>query len=256
MKRYVIGDIHGNHKGLVQALERANFDYDNDTLISLGDLVDGHSESYEVIEELYKIKNLLLVKGNHDEWFYQFIETGIHGSQWQQGAMNTARSYISKIVDRELRNPNTGLINLRPDDIPEHHKYLLSQQVPYIIDEDNNLFIHGGFNRHLMLAQQPKHVFWWDRDLWNSALSWKSMTKGMLEEKPKFKMVEDFKEVFIGHTSTQFWDEDTPMNAANIWNIDTGGGWWGKVTLMNVDTKEFYQSDNGKELYPNFKGRE
>ena len=68
-------------------------------------------------------------------------------------------------------------------------------------------------------------------------------------------MVDDFKEVFIGHTTTQFWKEDKPMNAANIWNLDTGGGWYGYVTVMDVDTKEVWQSDSGKELYPEFKGR-
>lgn len=68
-------------------------------------------------------------------------------------------------------------------------------------------------------------------------------------------MVEEFKEVYIGHTSTQFWGEDKPMQAANIWNLDTGGGWFGKISIMDVDTKEFWQSDSGKELYPEFKGR-
>jgi len=68
-------------------------------------------------------------------------------------------------------------------------------------------------------------------------------------------MVGDYSEVFIGHTSTQFWKCDEPMNAANIWNLDTGGGWFGKVSIMDIDTKEFWQSDKGNELYPEFKGR-
>ena len=74
-------------------------------------------------------------------------------------------------------------------------------------------------------------------------------------ENPKFKMVGDFKEVFIGHTSTQFWKEDKPMNAANIWNLDTGGGWYGYISIMDVDTKEVWESNSSKELYPEFKGR-
>ena len=69
MKTFVIGDIHGNYRGLMQCLERSNFDYDKDTLISLGDVVDGHSESYEVVEELLKIKNLIAIKGNDSYGF-------------------------------------------------------------------------------------------------------------------------------------------------------------------------------------------
>lgn len=255
MRRLITGDCHGNFKGLKQALERSKFNYEEDLLISLGDLVDGHSESYEVVEELLKIKNLLLIKGNHDVWFHEFIKTGKHGAGWQQGAWATAESYI-KASGKTVRNPETGELNITQDDIPQSHKDLFAKQVAYIRDEDNNLFIHGGFNRHSFLANQAENTFYWDRDLWSSALSFEHMSSVASGEKLKFKMIENFKEVFIGHTSTQFWNVDTPMRAANIWNIDTGGGWFGYITIMDIDTKEFWQSDNALSLYPDFKGRQ
>jgi serine/threonine protein phosphatase 1 len=261
MRKLVIGDIHGNYKGLIQALERSGFDYDLDTLISLGDVVDGHSESYEVVEELLKIKNLIAIKGNHDDWFNEWIQTGVSPSNWGQGQSATALSYIkrdpsySHITEANVYNiPHL----LKPEDIPASHVEFFGSQLSYMLDENNNLFIHGGFNRHLDLKQQPEYVFWWDRDLWSQALSFKATKPGGLgigDWKPTFKMHGDFKEVFIGHTSTQFWDEDKPMNAANIWNLDTGGGWFGKVSIMEVDTKEYWQSDKASELYPEFKGR-
>jgi len=40
-KRYVIGDIHGAYKALIQVLNKVGFDYDNDELIGLGDVCDG-----------------------------------------------------------------------------------------------------------------------------------------------------------------------------------------------------------------------
>lgn len=46
-----------------------------------------------------------------------------------------------------------------------------------------------------------------------------------------------------------------PTNACNIWNLDTGGGFEGKITIMNVDTKEYFQSDLCKDLYANERGR-
>lgn len=46
-----------------------------------------------------------------------------------------------------------------------------------------------------------------------------------------------------------------PVKALNVYNLDTGGGWEGKVTIMDVDTKGYWQSDLVKELYPNEKGR-
>ena len=52
MKRYVLGDIHGAYQALIQVLKRAKFDYENDQLIFLGDVVDGWPESKECIDEL------------------------------------------------------------------------------------------------------------------------------------------------------------------------------------------------------------
>ena len=50
-RKLVIGDIHGGLKALKQVLERANVTQ-NDTLIFLGDYVDGWSESPEVLDFL------------------------------------------------------------------------------------------------------------------------------------------------------------------------------------------------------------
>jgi len=33
------------------------------------------------------------------------------------------------------------------------------------------------------------------------------------------------------------------MKAANIYNLDTGAGHTGRLSIMDVDTKEFWQSD-------------
>ena len=252
-----VGDIHGNYLGFKQALERSNFDNDNDTLISLGDVVDGHSQSYEVVEELLQIKNLIAIKGNHDDWFLQWLNTGINPANWGQGQKATGISYLEHSrPGTEWYEYNKFGINttIKTNDIPDNHIKFFENQLPYYLDDERRLFVHGGFNRHYPLEEQGD-ILWWDRDLWSQALSYGHMNALESIEKPKFKMLGDYKEVFIGHTSTQFWGEDKPMNAANIWNLDTGGGWFGKISIMDVDTKEFWQSDDGRTLYPEFKGR-
>jgi serine/threonine protein phosphatase 1 len=45
------------------------------------------------------------------------------------------------------------------------------------------------------------------------------------------------------------------MKAANIWNLDTGAGYNGKLTIMDIKTKEYWQSDLVTELYKDKKGR-
>jgi serine/threonine protein phosphatase 1 len=64
-----------------------------------------------------------------------------------------------------------------------------------------------------------------------------------------------YKEIYIGHTPTINFKVDVPMNAVNVWNIDTGAAFTGKLSVVNVDTKEVFQSDNLPDLYPNEMGR-
>jgi serine/threonine protein phosphatase 1 len=140
-------------------------------------------------------------------------------------------------------------------DIPESHQTFFTQtQVPYK-RLDNKLYIHGGFNRHKDLEEQDSNVFMWDRDLWSQALSYKEMSQPEGMPAPRFKIHEKFDDIFIGHTATSYWNTDQPMHAANIWNIDTGAGWSGRLTIMDVDTKEYWQSDPVRELYPKEIGR-
>ena len=248
MRTFVMGDIHGNFRALKQCLELTKFDYENDTLIQLGDVVDGYDEVYECVEELLKIKNLISIKGNHDDWFKEFLITGRHPYRWEQGGKGTKNSYLKHLGD------------FKSDDVPKSHAEFFLQQRLYYIDKENRFFTHGGFNRHELVEETAKYnsdVFFWDRDLFNAALSYKSMSKNLpFGKKLIFKNKNNFKEIFIGHTITQCWDKHEPMNAANIWNLDTGAGWkLGRLSVMDVNTKEVFQSESNITLNADKKGR-
>ncbi|WON93823.1 metallophosphoesterase [Sphingobacterium sp. UGAL515B_05] len=94
-KIFVMGDLHGAYKALIECLKRAHFDYENDTLIQLGDVVDGNPQVYECVEELMKIKNLIAIKGNHDAWFQKFLENDFHPQLWNYGGIATLESYLN-----------------------------------------------------------------------------------------------------------------------------------------------------------------
>lgn len=269
----VMGDLHGAHLALQQCLERSEFDKENDTLIQLGDVVDGWPYVYECVEELLTIKNLISIKGNHDEWFDQWIKYGLHPEKWLYGGHATAESYV-RHADRVVSLVNdfgAYKTNLTYIDIPESHRKFFNEQLLYFKDLDKNLFVHGGFNRHYLLSEQPSHLFYWDRDLWSSALAtspdmgFEGLSKSA--DAYAFRIKEPVKEIFIGHTSTTNWVEDNipfdggihpitkPMHARNVWNLDTGAGFKGCLTIMDVETKEYWQSDPVKELYPDIRGR-
>ena len=46
-----------------------------------------------------------------------------------------------------------------------------------------------------------------------------------------------------------------PMNRCNVWNMDTGAGYKGPVSIMDIKTKKVWQSDKAHTLYPEEKGR-
>ena len=62
---------------------------------------------------------------------------------------------------------------------------------------------------------------------------------------------DDIKEVFVGHTQTATWDLGVPIIADKLVMIDTGAGFKGRLTLMDVETKDFWQSDKLSRLYTN-----
>ena len=263
-RRIVCGDIHGAHLALLQCLERSNFDFENDTLILIGDVVDGWPYVYEVVEILLKCKNIIFIKGNHDDWFLDFLKDGYsrHPRMWGQGGKGTLESYVRysghsiEVVRTWDAYNRCDIITCNTDmkntDVPQTHHDFFKRMVLHHKDFRSNFFVHGGIDRNhyidYLTFANPQD-FYWNRKLWDEALSHKQNDR-------KFRMAEDFKRVFIGHSATLKWDTDKPMLAANlIWNVDTGAGWKGKLTFMDVDTYEFWQSDCVKELYPNEDGR-
>lgn len=224
MKEFVIGDIHGALRALKQCLERCEFDFDKDKLIVLGDVADGWTETAECFELLFKIKNLVYVRGNHDQWLKDWLIKGKRPDIWTlQGGQNTIASYLNS---PELMKP---------------HGEFLKKTPFYYVDEKNRVFVHGGVSRNRKPIEETDKMFlMWDRDLWDN--------RGVLKE------VKEFSEVFVGHTS--IWKfSHKPMKYANVWFCDLGGGWEGKLCLMDVNSKEYWLSDKVSHLYPEIRGR-
>jgi len=258
MKRYVISDIHGSYRALVQVLERAKFDYEKDLLIINGDIVDGWPDSLESIEEILKIKNIVYVLGNHDQWFIdyhnqsddfikknygnfveiyglEFAKNEINSNWLMQGGKATLNSYKDK------------------DDIRDKHVKFLEKALPYYILDDM-LFVHGGYDEYTNIEEQSVTNLIWDRTLIEHAYyKWIAHNR-----KNDFYISEKYKYVFVGHTPTlnfKVKDNSKPMFLGDLVAIDTGASYYGPLTLMNIDTLEYYQSDVVKKLYPGIRAR-
>jgi serine/threonine protein phosphatase 1 len=249
MRQLVIGDIHGGLKALIQCLIRANFDLKKDQLIFLGDYVDGWSESAGVIEYLIRLQEdsfhqHIFIKGNHDEWASRWINLGQISPMWkQEGGQATIDSYI--IADK-------------PYKLEEHSKFFRDLRNYYWDTDNNRVFVHGGYiSRDGIEGERNVETdYYWDRELWYIALSGATIFRGKVNIDTRLPArLRPHKEIFIGHTSTTQWDKDIPMKACNVWNLDTGAAWDGKLTIMDVETKQYWQSDKVSELYAGEKGR-
>jgi len=241
MKRtLVIGDIHGGLKALVQVLHRAEVTA-NDTLIFLGDFVDGWSESAAVIEYVMQLSEkqpCIFIKGNHDEWCEDWLRTGHADKTWTfHGGQATLKSYAA--IDDATRGA---------------HLHFFERMKLYETDSMNRLFIHAGFtSMHGPQKEFHSSNFSWDRTLWEMAITFDtSIDRNSVLYPKRLKL---FHEIYIGHTPTLYYNETLPMNGCNVWNIDTGAAFTGRLTILDIDTKMFWQSDPVKNLYPGEAGR-
>ncbi|MHB0866258.1 MAG: metallophosphoesterase [Thermoleophilia bacterium] len=226
MKTYVLGDIHGAYRALRQVFERSGFDAEKDRLIFLGDAVDGWSESPECVEELTRVKRLVYLLGNHDVWALDWLLYGFSPTVWEEQGGQATKDAYNRLPWSEKKG--------------EHIEFLLKGRFKFL-DEENRLFVHGGIDPEVSLAGQSEADMIWDRMLFD-------LTAG----------VPDYREIFIGHTLTLNEGTDKPLQYGekdNIWRLDTGAGWHGRLTIMDVASHEYWQSDLVTELYPDEKGR-
>ena len=241
MKRsIVIGDIHGALRGLTNLLNKIVLK-SNDQLIFLGDYVDGWSQSAATINHLIELQNkyeCIFIKGNHDAWCEDWLNGKTADETWlRHGGRMTIESY--KYVTKASK---------------EIHKVFFSNLKNYYVDAQNRLFIHAGFSSmHGPEKEMYVSNFSWDRTLWEMALSMNNMIKKDSKLYPKRLLL--FKEIYIGHTPTTNYDIDVPMNAGNVWNVDTGAAFFGKIAAMDIDSKEVWQSEACYKLYPDEAGR-
>lgn len=227
--RFVIGDIHGAYLALIQVLDRAKFNFETDQLISLGDVCDGWPNTAGCIETLLKIKNLILIRGNHDVW--------------------TSDAYLNKLSKDDMHiwqyyggNETVKSFKENPTRIKTYIEFL-GKAENYHLTDMGELFVHAGIHPNLELNDQPVEDFYLSRKMWTDTIT---------SRLP----IPHFKHIYIGHTPTHsVFKDGLPVTIANVTNMDTGAAFTGKLSMMNLDTKQIFQSDDVPSLYPMHSGR-
>jgi serine/threonine protein phosphatase 1 len=232
-KRFIISDIHGSFLAFKQCLERCSFNYEEDELIVNGDVVDSFPESKECVDLILSLKNYVYIIGNHCIWARDYFNSDCNmavasGTWLEHGGLATIASY--------------------KDGVPESHKQFFNDAKPYYVTKDNKLIIHAGYKPGVPLSSEHLAYYVFNRDLVEAAIK-------ALRNDQAFNLP-DFDEVFVGHTPTiRYFPEPRPVRVGNLYMIDTGAGFDGVLTIMDIDSKKYWQSDQVMRLYPDHKGR-
>lgn len=241
MKTVVIGDIHGGLRALRQVIERASLP-SGTTYIFMGDYVDGWSESAETIRFLIEFGRenpCIFLRGNHDELLYDYLKHDDKKETWLlHGGASTVANYQ----------------NISEQEIEEHLVFLENLKNYYIDSSSNRLFVHAGFfSMHGPQYEYFPNLMYWDRSLWEMVCA---MDSSISKDDPRYPhRLRHFNEIFIGHTPVTRIGSEVPVKFATVWNVDTGAGFKGRLTMMDVDSHTIWQSDPVYLLYPEEKGR-
>ncbi|MEM8998747.1 MAG: metallophosphoesterase family protein [Bacteroidota bacterium] len=240
MRKLVIGDVHAALRALKQVIEKANIT-SSDHLIFLGDYVDAWSDAVETVDFLMELQQqyrCTFIRGNHDELCRNWLLTGDENPQWlAHGGIATRDSYAKADLKKKER----------------HLNFFNALENTYL-DNENRLFLHAGYTNLKGIEHEYfEQLFYWDRTLWELA---KALDPKLKPGDPNFpKRLGVYNEVFIGHTPLSKTGQAIPNHGANVWNIDTGAAFKGPLTILDVETKEYWQSNPVYQLYPGENGR-
>ena len=217
---YAVGDIHGRADLLSALLARIDDDLKTDPTadavqVFLGDYIDRGPSSGQVIELLLERRNqhnLILLKGNHEDYLLRFLNNPSVLAEWGRiGGLNTVLSYGLK--PKRWKDPRSEheLATALNSSLPEtHHRFLRGLALSFTCGDF--FFAHAGVRPGVPLREQSEQDLLWICD------------EFLLHEG-------DFGKVVVhGHTPAL-----QPEIRQNRINIDTGAYATGRLTCLVLD---------------------
>jgi len=212
----VISDIHGMYDVLRRLLVSVWYRPEIDRLVVLGDLIDRGPQSREVLDFFMDLKkragdHLTILRGNHEDMCIDTIRCN-KASRKQAVSLwfnNGGDATIASIVDANLLN---------------YIKFM--EQLPLYKETDEFIFVHGGVDPELPLADTSPETMLWTRDAWPHVSG---------------------KTVIVGHS---IHDEVTFYPEAKTLYIDTGAckevfGRQGRLSLVDLTNQKIHWLKTG-----------
>ena len=209
-KLYAVGDIHGCYNLLMSRLEEINFDFENDLLVAVGDLVDRGTQNIECIELLSK-PWFTSVRGNHED----LCIGGLHNESYKRCHVANGGEWFYMLDGQAMYNIAKTFAGL-PVVLEVNHNGKKFGFVHGHIEQNNWDEFKETFTQEPTAFRDPSELAMWGRERLD-------------EEKKQYTHVTGVDAVIMGHTVTQ-----KPWKRDNCYWIDTGAVHWGTMTILDL----------------------
>lgn len=185
MKYFVISDVHSFYQPMIDALNKAGFDPNNEnhTLVSCGDLFDRGDDSVKVLDYIMSLPRKVLVQGNHESMLIELL-THKRGPQWHDEHNGTLKTIedLGGAEDKGFKDTYTNNIRLLREN--EKMKEYIMSLVDYF-ETEKYIFVHSwlplgrddqGSSTYLNFREADKKN--WESARWeNPFLCWDYMNE-------------------------------------------------------------------------------
>ncbi|MDG9786789.1 metallophosphoesterase [Acinetobacter johnsonii] len=209
-KLYAVGDIHGCYNLLMSRLKEIGFDFENDLLVAVGDLVDRGTQNVECIS-LIDEPWFTSVKGNHEDLV---IMGDINRSYFNCHIQNGGEWFYD--LDYQVQREIIKKLKTLPIALEISHNGKKFGFVHGHIEQNNWDEFKETFTQEPTTFRDPSELAMWGRERLD-------------EEKKQYTHVTGVDAVIMGHTVTQ-----KPCKRDNCYWIDTGAVHWGTMTILDL----------------------
>ena len=215
-KLWAVGDIHGCYNLLMTRLKEIGFDFENDLLVAVGDLVDRGIQNEECVD-LIDQPWFVSVMGNHEELCIRGMENQSYfnchiqnGGEWFYDL-----DYLKQkeIIAKLKTLPIALEVNHQGKKFGFVHGHIEQNNW----DEFKSILNNFDQAQHIIKKERfPTEIAMWGRDRLD-------------EDKKQYTHVTGVHAVIMGHTVTQ-----KPCKRDNCYWIDTGAVHWGTMTILDL----------------------
>lgn len=209
-KLWAAGDIHGCHNLLMNRLNEIGFDFENDLLVAVGDLVDRGTQNIQCIELLSK-PWFTSVRGNHED----LCIGGLHNESYKRCHVANGGEWFYMLDGQAMYKIAKTFAGL-PVVLEVNHNGKKFGFVHGHIEQNNWDEFKETFTQEPTAFRDPSELAMWGRER-------------LSDENLQYTHVSGVDAVIMGHTVTQ-----KPCKRDNCYWIDTGAVHWGTMTILDL----------------------